>query len=188
MQPSMSVPDSSPAVRTAAQLLDLPRDGHRYELVHGELRRSMAAGFRHGELALRIATSLYAFVRDHDLGTACAAETGFRLADDHVRAPDAAFVRKERVAEAGAVDGFWPGAPDLAVEVVSPSDRYTDVEEKVADWLQAGASMVIVVNERRRTVTVVRSTTDVALLGAADVIDGGDVVPGWKLAVAELFA
>ncbi len=120
----------------------------------------------------------------------CAAETGFRIGrdPDTVRAPDVAFIRRARVEEAGEAEGFWPGAPDLAVEVVSPGDSFAEVEEKVSDWLAAGCRMVVVVNPRRRTATVYRSRSDVTLLAEDDVLDGGDVVPGWRVPVRELFA
>jgi Uma2 family endonuclease len=104
-----------------------------------------------------------------------------------VRAPDVAFVRRERVEEAQDTEGYWPGAPDLAIEVVSPGDLYSDVEEKVFDWLAAGTRMVIVVNPRRRAVTIYRSPADVVVLGENDTLDGGDVVPGWTMPVRDLF-
>jgi Uma2 family endonuclease len=124
------------------------------------------------------------------MGTVTTAETGFRLASDPdtVRAPDTAFITRERVEAAGDVKGYWPGAPDLVVEVISPNDLYTEVEEKVADWLQAGTRMVIVVNPRRRSVKVHRSANEVQVLGENDVLDGTDVVPGWTLPVRDIFA
>lgn len=188
MATTVSSQSALPKVHTADQLWALPDDGFRYELVRGELRRSMATGHRHDKQAMRVAAPMAIFVDKHDLGEVYAAETGFRLADDHVRAPVVAFVTKDRVVEAGEEDGFWPGAPDLAVEVVSPSERYTDVEEKVFDRLDAGVRMVAVVNERRRTITVVRSRTEVRVLVEGDTLDGGDVVPGWQLPVADVFA
>ena len=128
-------------------------------------------------------------MRAHTLGTVYAAETGFKLASnpDVVRAPDVAFVRRERVEEVGDVEGYWPGAPDLAVEVISPSDTYGEVQEKVFDWLDAGTKMVILVMPRKRTVTVYRSLSDIIMLTEHDMLDGGDVVPGWKIPVRELF-
>src|SRR5918999_1116101 len=131
---------------TAEDLLRLPDDGFRYELIRGELRKMAPAGFLHGRIAIKLSTSLDQHVTNRNLGVVCAAETGFKLASDPdvVRAPDVAFIRRERVEEVGNVEGYWPGAPDLAVEVVSPSDTYTDVQEKVFDWLEAGARMIIV--------------------------------------------
>ena len=95
-------------------------------------------------------------VRTNGLGTVTTAETGFLLATnpDHVRAPDAAFVSRERDEAAVPVSGFFPGPPDLAVEIISPNDRYTEVYEKVDEWLEAGAGMVVLVNPRNRTATV----------------------------------
>lgn len=175
---------------TAEELLALPDDEFRYELIQGTLRQMAPAGGHHGYLASGIGASLHHHVKANDLGRVFAAETGFVLASDPdtVRAPDAAFVRKERVEEAGAVEGYWPGAPDLAVEVISPNDRYTEVEDKVMEWLEAGTRMVAVVNPQRETVTVHRSRRDITVLEAEDALDGGDVVPGWSLSVGELFA
>jgi Uma2 family endonuclease len=87
----------------------------------------------------------------------------------------------------GDVEGYWPGAPDLAVEVISPSDTYAEVQEKVLDWLEAGTQMVMLVMPRKRTVTVYRSLTNITMLTEDDTLDGSDVVPGWKIPVRELF-
>ncbi|MDW8214072.1 MAG: Uma2 family endonuclease, partial [Roseiflexaceae bacterium] len=105
---------------------------------------------------------------------------------DTVRAADVAFIRRERTLNAQDVTGYWPGAPDLVVEVVSPHDLYADVDEKVTDWLDAGARMVVVVNPRKRTVTVYQASA-YAILHEDDVLDGGEVVPGWRLPVAAIF-
>lgn len=175
---------------TADELLRLPDDGFRYELVEGELRRMTPTGGEHGEIAGNVAYFLKDHARANDLGRVYAAETGFKLSSDPdtVRAPDAAFVRKERADSMGKVPGYVPGAPDLAVEVVSPGDTYGEVEEKVLEWLDAGSRMVIVLNPRRRTATIYRSRDEIQLLGEGDEIDGADVVPGWKVPVRELFA
>ena len=101
---------------------------------------------------MRITWRLAQYVEGNRLGTVYAAETGFRLSSDPdtVRAPDVAFVSRARVEAVGEVEGFWPEAPDLAVEVISPDDSYADVEEKVFDWLDAGTKMILVVNPRQR--------------------------------------
>jgi len=175
---------------TANELLQMPDDGFRYELVRGTLRRMAPAGHQHGRIAINLTTPLDQHVRANDLGAVFAAETGFQLeADpDTVRAPDVAFVRKERLDEASENEGFWPGAPDLAVEVISPSDTYTEVEEKVRDWLRFGTRLVLVVNPRTRTVTVHRAPDQHVVLTEGDTLDGGDVVPGWTMAVRAIFA
>lgn len=175
---------------TADQLLNMPRDGYRYELVEGKLTEMAPAGKPHGVLAMRIGWRLAQHVEGQSLGEVCAAETGFCLASnpDTVRAPDAAFISRERLETVGEVAGFWPGAPDLAVEVVSTGDTFTEVGDKVFDWLQGAAKMVVVVNPRQQAVTVYRSLEDIMVLTQDDVIDGGEVVPGWTLPVRELFA
>jgi Uma2 family endonuclease len=174
---------------TAEALLRMPDDGYRYELVRGELRKMAPAGHLHGRIAINVTTPLDQYVRTHSLGSVYAAETGFKLASnpDVVRAPDVAFIRRERVEEVGDIEGYWPGAPDLAVEVISPSDTYSDVQEKVFDWLEAGTRMVILVMPRKRTITIYRSLTDITILTEHDTLDGGEVVPGWQIPVRELF-
>lgn len=175
---------------TADDLLRLSSDSCRYELIHGELVKMPPSGQQHGSLAALVLISLGQHVSRGKLGKVYAAETGFKLATnpDHVRAPDVAFISKRRLDAVGEFEGFWPSAPDLVVEVVSPSDTYTQVEEKVFDWLEAGSRMVLVVNPRKQAVTVYRSFADVRVLGMQDHVDGADVVPGWTLEIAQLFA
>lgn len=174
---------------TAEALLQRSDDGFRYELIRGALKRMSPAGHQHGKIAAILTGSLFHHVIHHDLGVVYAAETGFKLGSnpDHVRAPDVAFVRRERAEQAGNLEGYWPGAPDLAIEVISSDDNYTDVEDKVFDWLDAGTRLVIVINPRRHVVTVYRSLTDITMLLKNDVLDGGDVVPGWSIPVKEIF-
>jgi Uma2 family endonuclease len=174
---------------TAEELLRMPDDGLRRELVRGEVKTMAPAGQQHGRIAQRIASHLWQHVSAHQLGEVYAAETGFKLASnpDHVRAPDAAFVRRERVVAVGEVEGFWPGAPDLAIEVVSPGDSFADVEEKVFDWLDAGSRAVVVVNPKKRSVTLYRSVSDVRVLAEKELLSMEDVIPGWKLPVGDLF-
>lgn len=177
-------------ITTAEELERIPDDGFRYELVCGELRKMTPAGNEHGRIAALLTVSLGQHVLANKLGSVYAAETGFKIAvdPDTVRAPDVAFVRQERLDAVGTVAGYWPGAPDLAIEVVSPNDIYAEVEEKVADWLDAGTLMVVVISPRQREVKVYRSRRDIRALREDDAVEGGDVVPGWALKVAELFA
>ena len=176
------------ATMTADELLVMPHNGYRYELIKGELRQMAPAGSQHGRIAATIGIRLGLFVENNDLGTTYAAETGFIIdtAPDTVRAPDASFVSRER-AEAIDEEGFFPGAPDLAVEVVSPNDRASEVTEKAFNWLRAGAKMVIVLDPKTRTATVYRGFDDVRVLTEDDTIDGGDVVPRWQLPLADVF-
>jgi Uma2 family endonuclease len=134
---------------TADELLRRPKDGFRYALVAGELRRMSPASYQHGRLAMNIASPLDQYVRQRRLGIVLAAETGFLVANDPdtVLAPDAAFVRRERVEAVGDSAGYWPGAPDLAVEIVSRHDLYTEIDENLyrgrcARWRRCGAGLV----------------------------------------------
>ena len=126
---------------TASELFEMPDDGFRYELVKGELRRMSPSGGEHGATVVNITLLLGQHVKADKLGICFGAETGFKIASDPdtVRAPDVAFIRRERIPESGLPRKFWPGAPDLAVEVLSPGDTRREVDEKVADWLEAGA-------------------------------------------------
>jgi len=176
---------------TADELLAMPDDGFCYELIKGELIKvSPPPGHEHGLVAMNIAGPLYAYAKNKDLGKVYAAETGFLLAQnpDTVRAADVAFVRRERIEKAAPVEGYWIGAPDLAVEVLSPSDTVRRVEGKVAEWLESGARMVWVVSPKMHTVTVYRSFTEIVVLTENDTVDGGVVVPGFQIPIAEIFA
>jgi Uma2 family endonuclease len=174
---------------TADDLLRLPDDGMRHELIAGELRTMAPTGDEHGWIVAIMTGNLQPYVAAHRLGAVLAGEPGFQLArdPDTVRAADVAFVGRKRLGTAGRVTGYRPGAPDLVVEVISPNDLYTEVEDKVATWLAHDTRMVIVVNPRRRTVAVYRSPTTVRILTEADTLDGDDVVPGWTMPVAALF-
>jgi Uma2 family endonuclease len=175
---------------TADQLLRMPRDGYRYELVAGELRRMTPAGWKHGMVGGRLVPLLGEHVRKHDLGAVLLAETGFLLArdPDTVRAPDIAFIRKERIPVSEPDEAFWPGPPDLAVEVVSPGDTAKEIDDKVTNWLDAGTKAVWVVSPAWRTVTIYRSATDIKVLPARDELLGDDVVPGFRCSLRDLFA
>ncbi len=174
---------------TAEELMRTPQDGLRRELVRGEVRTMAPAGSAHGRIAINVAWSLTGHVKSQNLGVVFAAETGFKTASapDTVRASDAAFVRRERVEAVGEIEGYWPEAPDLAVEVISPNDRFAEVEEKVADWLAAGTRMVLVVNPQGKTATVRFSEREARILSEREILDGGEVVPGWTLPVVDVF-
>jgi Uma2 family endonuclease len=174
-------------ITTAEQLLRAGDIG-RCELVRGELRRMIPSGGEHGRIAGKLTCAVGNHVMSRHLGTFYAAETGFILSrdPDTVRAPDVAFTGTERAAP--AVRGFVPAAPDLAVEVLSPDDRPGYVREKVAEWLEAGTRAVWVVDPRERTVTVHEPPHTPSVRGETESLRGGDVLPGFELAVRDIFA
>ena len=168
---------------TADELFQLPDDGWRYELVRGELRKMSPAGADHGSVSAEIIASLAAHVKRYKLGKVYSSDTGFTLSrdPDTVRAPDAAFVRAARVV---ATRRFFDGPPDVAFEVVSPNDRYTEIEEKTRDWLRAGVLAVVIVDPGAKSARIERLGSGAPVAG---VIEIEDVIPGWKLPLAELF-
>lgn len=172
------------SLMTADELLGLPDDGWRYELIGGELQKMSPAGGRHADVAMELYLSLGTYVKQHRLGRIYGADAGFKIArnPDTVRCPDAAFVRAERVIR---TPKFIEQTPDAVFEVISPSDRYSEVEEKTRQWLRAGASVVVLIDPETETVRIHRtgSTTMVN-----DVLEIEDVIPGWRLPLTELFA
>ena len=166
----------------------LPDDEWRCELVRGVVVREPPAGFEHGRLANKILYLLTAFVEKHGLGEVVASETGFVLFEEPptVRAPDAAFVAEGRV-PSPAPPGFGRLAPDLAVEVVSPSNTVADIHAKVMDYLDAGSRLVWVVDPATRSVTVYRSLKEIRLLAEDEELDGSDVLPGLRIHLSEIF-
>lgn len=174
---------------TAEELLLMPKDGYRYELIRGALKKMAPVGHIGGYYELLISSNLFEFVEANNLGRAYSSNTGFLLErdPDYVLAPDASFVRRERMEAVVQEHGYFPGAPDFVAEVISPSDRLTDVYEKVEEWLKAGARMVAVVNPRDRSVSV-HTADAVATLSEGETLDGADVVPGWRLPIADIFS
>lgn len=174
---------------TADDLWNMPDHGGHAELVRGELRPLSPAGYNHGAVTVLLTARLFNHIHAHRLGDVLAAETGFIIArdPDTVRAPDIAFVRRQRIPPEGRPIKFWDGAPDLAVETMSPSDTVFELDEKVREWLETGTRLVWVVNPKQRTVTVYRPDNSAQILTTADTLSGEDVVPGFEIPIAELF-
>lgn len=175
---------------TAEELFILPDDGYRYELAGGALVRMTPTGAEHGAVTARLGQILTEHVVARRAGVCCGAETGFilRRGPDVVRAPDAAFVARERIPKTGVPRSYWPFAPDLAVEVVSPSDRLGDVRAKVGEYLAAGTRLVWLVEPAARVVHVHRPRGEVQVIGVGGVLTGEDVLPEFRCAVRQLFS
>ncbi len=165
---------------TADELQRLRLPGKRLELVRGLLIVREPAGYRHGYVAAELGHRLAVHVKADDLGQVLAAETGFKLAaqPDTVRAPDVAFISRERTPEPQPT-GYAELAPDLVVEVLSPDDRPGAVLAKVGDWLEAGTRLVWVVDPERRRVRVYRADGSESVVTVGGILDGEDVVPGF---------
>ena len=162
----------------------LENDLEGYEYIKGELVPMAAAAIVHGEIGINLIIPLGSYVRKNKLGRLYSLETTFQL-DDRVVKPDIAFVSTERLSEE-KLKGFSV-APDLAIEIVSPSDKQYDVTEKVLAYLKAGTRLVWVIEPIMQTVLVYRSKTDFTLLNCEDTLSGENVVEGFSCTVAELF-
>ena len=173
---------------TAEELLRLNVPDKRTELIRGRLVAREPGGARHGAVANRIAYRITAHVEVHDLGRVYAAETGFKIESDPdtVRAPDVAFIAKQRLPEVEP-RGYAGWAPDLAVEVLAHDDHPADVLEKVAQWIKAGVRLVWVVDSERRTARVTRGDGSESLLGRNDALDGEQVLPGFVCPLVDLW-
>lgn len=173
---------------TVEQFWKLCGDGRGRELVAGEVVEVAPGSVEHGRVALTAAFPLQVFLREHPIGEILGNDTGFLLSrnPDIVRGPDIAFVRRERLANLPR-EGFFPGAPDLAVEVVSPNDLAQEVERKVQDYLTAGAALVWVLYPETRHVMVYRPGGEARVLSRKDALEGADVLPGFTCKVEELF-
>lgn len=177
-------------VTTAEQLWQLPEvPGRRYALAKGELIEAPGAGARRGLIAGLIYRLLVAVAAEHGLSYVFGDGVGYITSrnPDSVRIPDASFVAYDHVPEEGVPQGFWPMAPDLAVEIVSPSDSARDLHAKVREYLRAGTRLVWVVWPDEHAVTVYTSSGAARELGADDVLDGAGVLPGFQTRVAGLF-
>lgn len=175
-------------IMTAEELLDRRIELGVCELIRGELIPMSPAGAYHGSITMKIAMRIAQYAEAHNLGQVYSAETGFILErnPDTVREADVPFVRADRV-PAKPAPGFFDGAPDFVIEVLSPGDRASEVAEKIEQWLDAGCCLVWIVDRQRRTATVYRDPGHAAVLHADDVLTGDDVLPGFELKVADIF-
>lgn len=185
----MAVRTSARRLVTADDLLRMPDNGWHHEVVRGRLIKMPLPKPRHGRLSYRLTMAIGQHVEEHRLGMVFPQDTGFKLTSDPdtVLGPDLAFVSKERIPTTPDWDKFWDVAPDLAVEVLSPSDRPGRTGEKVRDWIRYGAREVWVVAPRTQTVTIHRADGTEVTLGRQDALEGGDVLPGFTYPLSRLF-
>jgi Uma2 family endonuclease len=173
------------------EISHLPENAEkRFELSEGMLIEMSPTGGKHGGVAFDFGLLIGSFVREHDLGYMTAAETGFILyknphGKDTVRALDIGFVAKERLPD-GLPDGYVPLAPDLAIEVVSPNDDASEVQQKVMEYLRYGVRLVWVAYPRTKSV-VAHTKMQAITVDIDGILDGGDVLPGFRLPVREIF-
>ncbi len=165
------------------EFLRLPDDGRKYELVNGEVKE-VPAGIRHDAIVMRLGVALYPHI--HEQGVLCGSSAGYRLASGNVRSPDVSFIRKERLPEGKLPIGFGEFAPDLAIEVLSPTEDASELLRKIAEYFESGAQQVWVVDPDARRVTIYRSPVDVQTFSGDDVIEGNELFPEFRCSVNEL--
>src|SRR5881275_468398 len=179
------VPSMPPALMTAEQLLQTTIPDKRVELVRGVLVVREPAGYRHGRVSMDLAFLLSKHVEGTEAGQVVGGDTGFKLASDPdtVRAPDVAFIGRERLPDP-QTRGFPALGPDLVVEVLSPDDRPGETLAKVGDWRDAGARLAWVIDPQRRLARIYRADGAESLLAETDDLDGEDVLPGFSCPLA----
>jgi Uma2 family endonuclease len=185
-------------IRTAEDLWELSHRPEyadmRLELSEGRLIVMSPASWKHGGLASKLDRRVGDFAEENELGMTTGAETGYILfknpdpeGKDIVRAPDVGFIRAERVPDELPDRGYVPFAPDLAVEVVSPDDSADEVAQKVAEYLKYGTRLVWVLYAKPKEIKVHAPDQEVKTLKVGDALDGGDVLPGFKMPVRDIF-
>jgi Uma2 family endonuclease len=174
---------------TDEEFMALPREGRRYELVDGALVVMSNSGLEHGEIGLLLGGKLIFYVREQKLGGAFDSSTGFRMKSGNIRSPDVSFISKDRLQGLKRPPkGFFEGAPDLAIEVLSPSNTLEEIHNKIVEYFANGTRLVWVINPQEYYVLVYHSPTPDGFLRVGDRLDGETIVPGFTFPIAELFA
>ena len=181
---------TSTALMTAEELMQLPDDDLRHELINGELITMPPPKLPHGRIATRLGVPLAQFVLENDLGEVYIGDVGFQLTrnPDTVLGPDISFISKERLEQAGDVKGYWQGPPDLAVEVFSPGYRPGKISERISRLFSFGTKQVWVVDLEHGAVTVYRSELDTTTFSGADFLEAPDLFPGFSISLEKIFA
>ena len=175
---------------TEAELQGLPEDGYQHEVVNGELVWSPKNDFYHGSICTRLLAALHAYAASGQLGAVLDSSTGFWMKNRNCRAPDISFVQKERLRRLGfkpSIRKFFPGAPDLAVEVLSRNNTRTEIENRLEDFFASGTQIAWVINPTTKSVEVYHAGDKKRLLDAEGRLDGEHLLPGFCYPVADLF-
>ena len=181
-------PLANPRALTDEQFMSLPEDGNRYEYVDGELVIVANSGLEHGYLAVTLSCFLTIFVRNHKLGVTCDSSTVFKMKTGNKRSPDLAIIAKERLQGLKRLPkGFFDGAPDLAVEIISPNNTFEEIHNKLVEYFENGTRLVWVILPDEECVLVYHKPKPSKLLQLEDSLDGEDVIPNFNLPLSELF-
>lgn len=177
-------------VWTEEELQALPEDGYMHEVVDGELVMSPKNNWFHGRICTRLLVAISTFVNQHRLGAVLDSSTGFWMFNRNCRAPDISFVSIARLGVLGfkpREKRFFPGAPDLAVEILSPNNTRAEIDERLRDFFASGTQIAWVINPDMESVEVCHSLTQRKLIGAGGFLDGEHLLPGFQFPIADLF-
>ena len=177
-------------VWTEAELEALPNEGYLHEVVNGRLIMSPKNNFFHERICMRLSSAMNAFVNERRLGVVLGSSAGFWMSNRNCRAPDISFVPKARMDALGFKPSsrtFFPGAPDLAIEVLSPSNTPTEIQERLEDFFSSGAQLAWIIHPEEAFVEVCHSPTKRQIFGAGAILDGEKLLPGFRYPIADLF-
>ena len=169
---------------TEDEFMRLPDDGRKYELVDGEAKE-VSTGVRHDEIVALLIFLLFPFTKGR--GVLCASQAGFRMVNGNVRSPDVSFTLKERLPDGKAPVGFGDAAPDLCIEIISPSEDQADMARKVVEYFASGAQEVWHLYPETQSLTVFHSPTDSLIYGPDAEIESPNLLPGFRSRITELF-
>ena len=175
---------------TEAELEALPEEGFIHEVVNGELVMSPKNNFYHGDICSRLSAALVTYAHRHKLGAILDSSTGFWMNNRNCRAPDISFVSRARLQALGfkrATNTFFPGAPDLAVEILSPNNTRSEMNERSKDFLESGTRLAWIIDAEAQRAEVCRSLSQRKLIGNGGFLEGEDLLPGFRYPLAELF-
>jgi len=189
LTPNLAPAIIAPKIWTDEEFMALPDDGHHYEIINGELIDMGNSGALHGYVCSTLMILLGGYVRQHNLGAMLDSSTAFKMKNGNKRSPDIAFFAKERLQGIAVLpSGYLEGAPDLAVEVLSPGNTVEEIDDKLTEYFENGSRLVWVINPTQHYVLVYRSAKEPdRLLKGKDSLDGEEVIPGFTLAIADLF-
>jgi Uma2 family endonuclease len=177
-------------VWTEAELQALPEDGCIHEVVDGQLVMSPKNNFQHGSICMRLASALLPLVQKGRLGAVLDSSTGFWMKNQNCRAPDISFISRQRLKAAGfrhSTQRFFQGAPDLAVEILSPNNTRREIDERLKDFFENGTRLAWIIDPNQQYEEVCRSLTQRELVSTDGFLDGGDLLPGFRYGIADLF-
>lgn len=186
----IAAPEIGKKVWTEEDIQALPDDGYIHEVVNGELVMSPKNNFQHENICSRLLFALESFNRQHRLGVVLGSSAGFWMFNRNCRAPDISFIPKARLESLNfkpSAKTFFPGAPDLAVEILSPNNTRREIDERLKDFFASGTQLAWIINPDTESAEVCHSPTQRQLIGPGGFLDGEQLLPGFRYPIADLF-